>query len=135
MNYLYFIKVFLIFIKIFIYICSVIFTNQYILRLMYHNPLKQYEIADNILSTICEIGGVSFMEFCSYKKTEHLNILRGLYCYIAREKGVASYRAARLICRSRCNIINQARKYWHYMQVKDPNITKMYNIINSKLKQ
>ena len=102
---------------------------------MYYNAFQQYAIANNVLSTICKVGNISFFEFCSYRKTEHLNILRGLYCYISRERGVAPSRAARLICRTRCNILNQARKYWHYIQVKDPIVTELYNTINNILKQ
>lgn len=99
---------------------------------MQHSPLRQYEIANDILTTICSIGNVSFLQLCSYQKSEKLNILRGLYYYCARENGVGPARAARLICRTRSNVINQARKYWHYIQVKDKDIMNLYNLINEK---
>lgn len=101
---------------------------------MIYNPLEQYEIANGIVETICNIGNVSFLEFCSRKKNTKLNALRGLYCYCAREKGVEPTRAGRFIGRSRCNVINQARKYWHYIQVKDKYITELYNRINEEVK-
>lgn len=100
---------------------------------MRYTILKQYEIANDIMSIICEIGDISFLELCSRKKSVKLNTLRGLYCYCLRERGVESRIGASLIGRTRCNIINQARKYWHYMQMNDKYITKIYKMINEKI--
>ena len=96
---------------------------------MQYTTLKQYEIANDIMTTICMVGHISFIELCYRKKTAKLNILRGLYCYCTRERGVAPRIGARLMGRTRCNVINQSCKYWHYLQVKDKYITNLYNTI------
>lgn len=95
--------------------------------------LEQYELSDAIMRTICEIGKVSFFQLTSPKKTEHLNTLRGLYCLICRDYCIHPKLAAKLLCRSRQNIINQTRKYRGYLQTKDPRTITIYTQIMNKL--
>lgn len=101
---------------------------------MVHTPTEQYALADSIIEAVCAIGGVTFCQLTSpHVKSAKLNILRGLYCVITRDHCIHPTRAARLLCRTRQNVINQARKYMGYLQVKDPYITKIYREINNQL--
>lgn len=101
---------------------------------MVRNQIEQYELSDRILSAVCKVGQVTFMELCSTVKSVKLNTLRGLYSLISRDYCIHPDRAARLICRTRQNIINQARKYMEYVQAKDKYTLCMYNQIMGLLK-
>lgn len=87
---------------------------------MIKNQFEQYECADFLLKAICEANCISFGELISTKKTNKLNALRGIFCFLSREYGVHPDRAARMLQRSRQNIINQAKKYLYYIQARDP---------------
>ena len=98
---------------------------------MVYNQIQQYEILDKIMKAVCKGGDVTFMQLCSTNKSVKLNTLRGLYCLISRDYCIHPDRAARLLCRTRANIINQARKYLQYIQPKDKYTVTIYNqIIN-----
>ncbi|RHN83855.1 hypothetical protein DW657_17070 [Prevotella sp. AM23-5] len=101
---------------------------------MIYNQYQQYELSDRIMQAVCEVGKVTFMELCSAVKTVKLNTLRGLYCLISRDYCIHPDRSARLLCRTRANIINQARKYMQYVQSKDKYTLSIYNQIVELLK-
>lgn len=101
---------------------------------MIYNQYQQYEISDRIMQAVCEVGKVTFMELCSAVKTVKLNTLRGLYCLISRDYCIHPDRSARLLCRTRTNVINQARKYMQYVQSKDKYTLSIYNQIVELLK-
>lgn len=100
---------------------------------MLRNQYEQYRLGDIIIKTICSTCGVTFLDLISTQKTTYLNILRGLCCYIMRDYCIHPDRCARLICRTRQNVINQARKYRQYLQVKDPETMSVYNKIKIEL--
>lgn len=100
---------------------------------MIYNRDEQYEWSYRIMKAVCEVGQVSFFELCSGTKTVKLNTLRGLYCLVSRDYCIHPSRSARLICRTRQNIINQARKYLEYVQSKDKYILPIYNQITNIL--
>lgn len=98
---------------------------------MVYNQFEQYYLSDQIMRAVCEVGEITFMQLCSAVKTVKLNTLRGLYCLISRNYCIHPDRSARLLCRTRQNVINQARKYLQYIQVKDKYVVSIYNqIIN-----
>ena len=98
---------------------------------MVYSQIQQYELSDRIMRAVCEVGQVTFMELCSMVKTVKMNTLRGLYCLISRDYCIHPDRSARLICRTRQNVINQARKYAQYIQARDKYTLSIYNrIIN-----
>lgn len=101
---------------------------------MIYNQIKQYELADEIMRAVCDVGGVTFIQLCSAVKTVKLNTLRGLYCLISRDYCIHPDRSARLLCRTRANVINQARKYMQYVQSKDKYTLSIYNQIVKLLK-
>ena len=96
---------------------------------MVYSQIQQYELADRIMRAACEVGQVTFMELCSAAKNVKINTLRGLYCLISRGYCIHPSRAASLICRSRQNVINQARKYSQYIQIRDKYTLSIYNRI------
>lgn len=97
---------------------------------MLYNQINQYIWCDRIMSAVCEIGEVSFIELSSPdSKAVKLSTLRGIFCYITRDMCIHPDRAARLICRTRQNVINQARKYAQYIQMKDKYTLGYYNKI------
>ncbi len=100
---------------------------------MVYNQLEQYEQADAILQAVCDVGQVTFFSLCSTVKSNKLNILRGIYCLLVREHCIHPTRASMLICRSRQNIINQARKYHNYIRMKDKEVSEIYNKVTLKL--
>lgn len=102
---------------------------------MTYSQTEQYMWADRIMNAVCTIGGITFMQLVSETKTVKTNELRGLYCLITRNYNIHPERAARLISRTRQNVINQTRRYWQYLQAKDKTIVSLYNRINEYLKQ
>lgn len=102
---------------------------------MTYSQTEQYMWADRIMNAVCTIGGITFMQLVSETKTVKTNELRGLYCLITRDYNIHPERAARLISRTRQNVINQTRRYWQYLQAKDKAIVNLYNKINEYLKQ
>lgn len=101
---------------------------------MIYSQYEQYELSDRIMRAVCEVGGITFLQLCSTAKTVKLNTLRGIYCLISRDYLIHPDRSARLICRTRANVINQARKYLGYLQAKDKYVLTLYNQIIKLLK-
>lgn len=102
---------------------------------MTFSQTEQYMWADRIMNAVCTIGGITFIQLVSEVKTAKTNELRGIYCLITRDYNIHPERAARLISRTRQNVINQTRRYWQYMQAKDKVIVNLYNRTKEYLKQ
>lgn len=102
---------------------------------MTFSQTEQYMWADRIMNAVCTIGGITFIQLVSEVKTAKTNELRGIYCLITRDYNIHPERAARLISRTRQNVINQTRRYWQYLQAKDKVIVNLYNKIKEYLKQ
>lgn len=100
---------------------------------MIHSQTEQYLWADRIMQAVCSVGGITFLGLISETKTTKTNELRGLYCLLTREYCIHPERAARLIARSRQNVINQARRYMQYIQAKDKVLTNLYNRIKNQI--
>lgn len=102
---------------------------------MTFSQTEQYMWADRIMNAVCTIGGITFIQLVSEVKTAKTNELRGIYCLITRDYNIHPERAARLISRTRQNVINQTRRYWQYLQAKDKVIVNLYNRTKEDLKQ
>lgn len=99
-----------------------------------YNQLEQYITANNIMNAVCAVGEVTFLDMTApARKSTRLNMLRGLFCYITRDMCVHPDRAARMLGRTRQNVINQARKYGGYLQANDKWTTTLYNSIINEL--
>lgn len=102
---------------------------------MTFSQTEQYMWADRIMNAVCTIGSITFIQLVSEVKTAKTNELRGIYCLITRDYNIHPERAARLISRTRQNVINQTRRYWQYLQAKDKVIVNLYNRTKEYLKQ
>lgn len=102
---------------------------------MTFSQTEQYMWADRIMNAVCTIGGITFIQLVSEVKAAKTNELRGIYCLITRDYNIHPERAARLISRTRQNVINQTRRYWQYLQAKDKVIVNLYNRTKEYLKQ
>lgn len=102
---------------------------------MTFSQTEQYMWADRIMNAVCTIGGITFIQLVSEVKTAKTNELRGIYCLITRDYNIHPERTARLISRTRQNVINQTRRYWQYLQAKDKVIVNLYNRTKEYLKQ
>lgn len=102
---------------------------------MTFSQTEQYMWTDRIMNAVCTIGGITFIQLVSEVKTAKTNELRGIYCLITRDYNIHPERAARLISRTRQNVINQTRRYWQYLQAKDKVIVNLYNRTKEYLKQ
>lgn len=102
---------------------------------MTFSQTEQYMWADRIMNAVCTIGGITFIQLVSEVKTAKTNELRGIYCLITRDYNIHPERAARLISRTRQNVINQTRRYWQYLQARDKVIVNLYNRTKEYLKQ
>ncbi len=102
---------------------------------MVRTQTEQYIWADKILRAVCLVGGIPFSELVSERRSDKMDKLRGLYCLLTRDFGVHPDRAARLISRTRQNIINQAKRYAQHVQIHDREISMLYSEIKENLKQ
>lgn len=86
-----------------------------------------------IEESICGISNVSMELLCSKKKSVLLNSLRGIYYLLAIDNGIHPTVVGERLCRSRCNVINQAKRYKGYLDIKDKFITELYTLILRKI--
>lgn len=97
---------------------------------------EEYRMADVIIDAVCEVGGVSYFDFIMAPKSTLLSTLRGVCCVVAWDYGIHARRMAKLMRRTRGNVLNQQRTYRHLLQAKDNITLDIYNrvteIINKK---
>lgn len=87
---------------------------------------EQYRRADIIIDAVCKVGGVSGLDFIFKKKSFRMNIIRGVAFYLSWEYGVHARNMAALSLRSRCNVINQSKRYRWYLRTGDPTSVELY---------
>lgn len=92
-----------------------------------------YEEVDRIIRAACKVGGFSYAEFVSRKKSLKMNVVRGVACVISRYRCIHPSITAKLIGRTRGNVINVARKYHHYLQARDKITLQFYNNITKMI--
>lgn len=87
---------------------------------------EEYKRANIIIDAVCRAGNVSYEDLVCHPKNMLFNILRGLCCVFAKEYDVHPSRMHDLLRRTRCNIINQGRKYKEYIDSQDPYTMRYY---------
>lgn len=87
---------------------------------------EDFEKARMIANEVCKAGEISISELQNRKKSTLLNTLRGLCQYLSWEYGIHPICMAKIINRSRANIINQCKRYRGYIQTGDKLSTKIY---------
>ena len=95
----------------------------------------QYANMDKIIRAACEVGGLSYVSFIGRGKSLQKNVLRGVVCVISRDTLIHPTVAALMMCRTRANVINVARKYHHYLQAKDKITCEYYQKVKDKIEK
>lgn len=100
-------------------------------------PLKQYLLADIIVGAVCEVGEISYTDFINHPATLELSVMRGVACLLSWEYGIHPNRMKWFVRRTRCNVINQSKRYRFYVQANDPLTMRYYSrakeIISKKI--
>ena len=101
---------------------------------MEYSPSEQFRRADIIINAVCKVGKISYFHLLSAPKSTIINTLRGVCCIVAWEYGVHARRMAKLIHRTRGNVLNQQRKYLGFLRSKDPMTVDIYNKVEKEVK-
>ena len=101
---------------------------------MPYKSCKEYLLADIIIDCTCEVGEITYFDLIFARKSKKINTLRGVVCLLAWEYGIHARRMAKLIRRTRGNILNQQRTYRHFLQSKDKLTTEYYTKIKDRIK-
>lgn len=88
---------------------------------------EQYRRACIVIDAVCKAGDVSWLDFLFKKKSFQMNIVRGVAFYLSWEYGVHAARMAALTMRSRCNVINQSKRYRWYLRTGDSASVSIYH--------
>ena len=102
--------------------------------LMEYSPSEQFRRADIIVNAVCKVGKITYFHLLSAPKSTLINTLRGVCCIVAWENGVHARRLAKLIHRTRGNVLNQQRKYLGFLRSKDPMTVDIYNKVREEVK-
>lgn len=95
---------------------------------------EEFRKADLIIDAVCYVGGITYFQLLNDPKSTMLSTLRGVCCVVAWDYGIHARRLAKLIHRTRGNVLNQTKKYRGFLQAKDPLTTEIYNKVIEKLK-
>ena len=87
---------------------------------------EEFQMADMIIDAICHVGEVSYVDFLFAPKSTTLSTLRGICCVLAWDYKVHARRMAKLMQRTRGNVLNQQRTYRHLLQAKDKLSVEIY---------
>jgi hypothetical protein len=101
---------------------------------MEYSPSEQFRRANIIIDAVCKVGNITYFHLLSAPKSTVINTLRGVCCIVAWEYGVHARRLAKMIHRTRGNVLNQQRKYLGFLRSKDPMTTEIYNKVREETK-
>jgi len=96
-------------------------------------PAEEYGEAVRIVNAVCKAAEVSYFDFLSAPKSLKLNTARGVCCLIAWERGVHARKLAKLIHRTRSNVLNMTRKTFELYKIHDTLVVNMYNSVQQEL--
>ena len=94
---------------------------------------KEIQTADVIIDVICHVGEVSYFDFLFAPKSTKLSTIRGICCVLAWEYKVHARRMAKMMQRTRGNVLNQQRTYRHLLQAKDKLSVEIYEKAKSEV--
>lgn len=100
----------------------------------YVSQSSQYLRADKLIEIVCKVGDVSYATLISKEKNTKLNVLRGLIYYYSRELKIHPSVIARMVLRTRCNVITMCSRYRHYIKIGDKSTAEYSNTIAEDLK-
>lgn len=102
--------------------------------LMEYSPSEQFRRANIIIDAVCKVGKITYFHLLSAPKSTLINTLRGVCCIVAWENGIHARRLAKMIHRTRGNVLNQQRKYLGFLRCKDPMTLDIYNKVKDEVK-
>lgn len=95
---------------------------------------EEFRRADIIIDAVCKVGGISYFQFLNAPKDTFLSTLRGVCCVVAWEYNIHARRLAKLIHRTRGNVLNQTKKYRGFLQAGDKLTNNIYNKVKEEIK-
>ena len=102
---------------------------------MEYSPHEQYRRAEIIVDAVCKVGGINYFQLLSAPKSEKMSTLRGLCCVAGWEFGVHARRMAKMIHRTRGNVLNMQRKYRGLIVFKDALTVSLYGKVMEEIKR
>jgi len=100
---------------------------------MAYKSCEEFRLADMIVDAVCKVGQINYFEFILAPKSTNLSTLRGVCCVMAWEYNVHARKMAKLMMRSRGNVLNQQKRYRHLLQVGDKLTVDIYNKVREEL--
>ena len=125
-----------IYIYIVILLLFIIFAEDLLLLLqisMAYENCEEFRRADIIIDAVCKVGGISYFQLLNAPKETTISTLRGVCCVVAWEYNIHARRLARLIHRTRGNVLNQTKKYRGFLQAKDQLTVDIYNKVKAEI--
>lgn len=95
---------------------------------------EEFRRADIIIDAVCKVGGITYFQLLNAPKETTISTLRGVCCVVAWEYNIHARRLARLIHRTRGNVLNQTKKYRGFLQAKDKLTVDIYNKVKQEIK-
>ena len=95
---------------------------------------EEFRMADIIIEAVCKVGGITYFDLILAPKSTILSTLRGICCVLAWDYKIHARRMAKLMRRSRGNVLNQQRTYRNLLQAKDKMTVDLYNKANDFIK-
>lgn len=101
---------------------------------MRYQSCEEFRMADIIIEAVCKVGEITYFDLVLAPKSTILSTLRGICCVLAWDYKVHARRMARLMRRSRGNVLNQQRTYRNLLQAKDKLSVEIYDKAKAHLK-
>ena len=95
--------------------------------------VQQYEFATKLIDAACKATGYTYLDLIEKNKVTELTDIRGVCCLISWEEGIHARRFAKLMHRTRSNVINMAKKYRQFKRMNDSQTIYLYNLIKTNL--
>lgn len=95
--------------------------------------VQQYELSTKIINAACKVTGHTYLDIIEKNKISELTDIRGVCCLISWEEGIHPRRFAKLMQRTRSNVINMAMKYRQFKRMNDSQTMYLYNLIKTEL--
>lgn len=91
------------------------------------HTLYDYFEALRIADSVCEAASVQYSQMAfPLKKSVLTNTVQGVCCVLARAARIHPNVMAKILHRSRANVINQARTYGKYIETGDKQTSSLY---------
>ena len=94
---------------------------------------EQYRRADIIIDAVCKVGNIDYLQFITEPRSVKLSTLRGIACILSWEYDIHPRKIAKLIQRSRANVINQTNRYRSWLNNGDKLTIEYYNKVKEEL--